>query len=322
MLREFAFSPEVLLSSAYGVTSADGVFHPAEDHGHLALNVLRKGLERGGVVRNLAGGQWLKTFENTNLGLHARSREVLSKIQKAGRIVPAAVVSVAQPSTESEWLSEAFASHQAVPLLSNFFGTDTFSQTVNAADFQQLPKGVSKLPFCEPFSGGGYSLKVRRTKLDYAKALGPVFKHSRSLMFIDPYLDFDAWNYRDFANLLREAARLRPDTNVELHRQLRSPVPSDPFVPAEEWHRRLRRVIDADPLLKALRIEIFVWDEFHDRYLISNLMGISMPYGFDTSTKEDETRWTTLTPEDADDVRIEFSAGDPRKRRKLLTEKR
>jgi hypothetical protein len=317
MLREFAFSPEVLLSSAYGVTAADGVFHPAEDHGHLALNTLRKGLERGGVVRNLAGGEWLKTFENTKVGLHARSREVLSKIQKAGRIVPAAVVSVAQPSTESEWLSEAFASHQAEPFLSNFFGTDTFGQTVSAADYQQLPKGVSKLPFCEPFSGGGCSLKVRRTVADYTKVLRPVFKHSRSLMFIDPYLDLEARNYRDFVDLLRAAVSLRPDTNVELHRQLRSAMPGEPFVPAAEWRRRLRRVIDADPLLKALKVEIFVWDEFHDRYLISNLMGISIPYGFDTSAKADETRWTTLTPEDADDVRIEFSAGDPRKRRKL-----
>jgi hypothetical protein len=139
-------------------------------------------------------------------------------------------------------------------------------------------------------------------------------------MFIDPYLDLDAQNYHDFVKLLRVAASLRPDTSVELHRQLRSAVPSEPFVSAKEWHRRFRRVIDRDPLLKALRIEIFVWNEFHDRFLISNLMGISIPYGFDTSAKADETRWTMLTPEDADDVRIEFSAGDPRKRRRLFTE--
>lgn len=317
MLKEFAFSPEVLLSSAYGITTTDGIFHPAEDHGHLALNTLRKGLERGGIVRNLAGGEWLKTVANTEVGLHARSREVLAKIQKTGRVVPAAMQSVAPPSTEKEWLSEAFASHQADPFLSNFFGTDAFGEAVSAGDYQQLPKGVSKLPLCEPFSGGGCSIKVRRTLVDYADVLRPVFKYSRSLMFIDPYLDLEAHNYRDFVGLLREAARLRPDASVELHRQLRVPGPGGPVVPAGELRQRIRRVIDADPLLRSLKVEIFVWDEFHDRYLVSNLMGISIPYGFDTSNKQDETRWTTLTPEDADDIRIEFSAGDPRKRRKL-----
>ena len=136
-------------------------------------------------------------------------------------------------------------------------------------------------------------------------------------MFIDPYLDLQAPRYGDLVQLLRVAAVLRPDTSVELHRQIRSAVPGDPFVPAEEWRRRIRGVINADSLLKSLRIEIFVWDEFHDRYLISNLMGISIPHGFDTSARQDETRWTTLTAEDTDDVRIEFSAGDPLKRRKL-----
>ena len=34
-----------------------------------------------------------------------------------------------------------------------------------------------------------------------------------------------------------------------------------------------------------LKAEVFIWDDFHDRYLISNLGGILVPYGFDTSSK-------------------------------------
>jgi len=319
MLREFAFSPAVFLSSAYGVTTADGIFYPSEDHGHLALNTLRKGLERGGVVRNLAGGEWLRTVVNAQEGLHPRSREVISKIQKAGRVVPAPLQAAAHPGNEKEWLCEAIASHQAEPRLSQFFGTDSFGAAVSAADYQQLPKGISRLPFFEPFAGGGCSVKVKRTLADYVNVLRPVFKHSRSLMFIDPYLDLEASNYRDFVGLLREVAKVGPDVHVELHRQIRVAGPGSQFVPAEEWHHRIRRAIDADPKLRPLKIDIFVWDEFHDRYLISNLMGISIPFGFDTSNKQDETRWALLTPEDTDDIRTEFSPGDPRKRRKQQT---
>ncbi len=69
--------------------------------------------------------------------------------------------------------------------------------------------------------------------------------------------------------------------------------------------------------LKNLNIKVFIWDEFHDRYLISNLMGVSVPYGFDTTKKSEATRWSMLTPQDADDVRQEFSEGDPYRRRRL-----
>ena len=32
-----------------------------------------------------------------------------------------------------------------------------------------------------------------------------------------------------------------------------------------------------------LSFEVFLWDDFHDRYLISDLVGILVPYGFDTT---------------------------------------
>ncbi|QJW85257.1 hypothetical protein HK414_23205 [Ramlibacter terrae] len=289
MLREFAFSPDILLASTYGVRGADGVFLPSEDHGHLALNTLRKGLERAGVVRDLAGGEWLRTVTNTSEGLHPRSREVLTKLQRTGRVVAAPRRLAVQPDQEMAWLNEAVASHLAEPELSQFFGTDAFGTTVSAGDYQNLPKAISKLPFYEPFGGGGCSVKVKRTLAAYLQVLRPVIKHSRSLMFIDPYLDLGAANYRDFLGLLREIGRVRPDARVELHRQIRVTGPGGQLVPAEEWRRRFRQVIDNDAMLRGLDIEIFVWDEFHDRYLISNLMGISVPYGFDTSAREDET---------------------------------
>jgi hypothetical protein len=317
VLREFALSPDVLFASAYGITTDDGTFHPSDHHGQLALNALRKGLERGGIVRNLAAGEWLNTVMSSTEGLHPRSREVLLKIQKSGRLVPAKMLSQSVPTNETEWLSEALASHQAEPLLSQFFGTDNFSDALKAADYQLLPKGISKLPFCEPFAGGGCSVKVKRTLGDYKRVLYPIFKHSRSLMFIDPYLDLTEPNYGEFVRLLRDIAIVRPSVQIELHRQLRTVGAGNSLVPADEWQNRFKQAIDADEVLRTLDIKVFVWDEFHDRYLISNLMGISVPYGFDTSKKEDETRWTMLSPGDADDVRVEFSDGDPQKRRKL-----
>ena len=57
-----------------------------------------------------------------------------------------------------------------------------------------------------------------------------------------------------------------------------------------------------------LSAEVFVWDRFHDRYLISNIIGISLPNGFDTTAaRKSVTRWTRLGRDDRDGVRREFN---------------
>ena len=64
-----------------------------------------------------------------------------------------------------------------------------------------------------------------------------------------------------------------------------------------------------DPVLSQsnLKAEVFIWDDFHDRYLISNLGGILVPHGFDTSTSSNLTTWSRLGRSDRDDVQREFA---------------
>lgn len=316
MLREFAFSPEVFFPSAYGVKDKDDQFLPSADHGQMALTTLWKGIERGGVIRNLAGGQWDKHLLSNHHSLHARSRELLKQLRDAGRIVKSEAKQIHAPVSEQDWLTEAVASHLAEPEISQFFGTDEFCAGIKAEAFQRLPKGISKIPFCTPFGGGGCSVKVNRNVEAYLGALRPLIKYSRSLMFIDPYLDLDAPNYRDFMQLLRHIAAINPKVVIELHRQ-RRPAKDAVMPTAKEWHQRFTQVLSADPVVSTMKIDVFIWDEFHDRYLISNLMGLSVPYGFDTTTKQDATRWTLLSRDDADDVRSEFNEADPQRRRTL-----
>ncbi len=48
-------------------------------------------------------------------------------------------------------------------------------------------------------------------------------------------------------------------------------------------------------------------DDFHDRYPICDLVGISLPNGFDTTTNPTAvTRWTRLGRDDRDDVQRKF----------------
>ena len=54
------------------------------------------------------------------------------------------------------------------------------------------------------------------------------------------------------------------------------------------FERRFRDGLSGRLRAAGLQAEVFVWDDFHDRYLISNLVGISLPNGFDTDGKSQQ----------------------------------
>jgi hypothetical protein len=56
-----------------------------------------------------------------------------------------------------------------------------------------------------------------------------------------------------------------------------------------------------------LTAEVFIWDDFHDRYIISDLVGVSVPNGFDTTTDiSQRTTWNRLGRGERDDIQREF----------------
>lgn len=56
-----------------------------------------------------------------------------------------------------------------------------------------------------------------------------------------------------------------------------------------------------------ISVEVFLWDDIHDRYLITDLIGICLPYGFGTTKAPSaQTTWTRLGREDRDSVQRDF----------------
>ena len=126
--------------------------------------------------------------------------------------------------------------------------------------------------------------------------------------------------YDDIGELIAVAGRRHPSPRIEIHRVCyEGSGPGRRFPMRDEGDYFERRFRDglSDPLRAAdLQAEVFVWDDFHDRYLISNLVGISLPNGFDTDRNPNSaTSWTRLSRTDSDDVLREF---DPVSRRHTL----
>ena len=128
--------------------------------------------------------------------------------------------------------------------------------------------------------------------------------HANFIAFIDPHLDPTKKHYLEFVELLLAAHRNHGvGATIEIHRK---------FDTEGNYESRFHPV--HEPLLKAgLGVNVFIWDDFHDRYFISNLIGILMPNGFDVSRKTDDTTtWARISREGRVDVQSEFDCNSNR----------
>ena len=134
------------------------------------------------------------------------------------------------------------------------------------------------------------------------------------LTFIDPHLDPTKPRYSGVVELLRAAGRRTPAPLVEIHRAgYEGSGSRRNYLNIDQLEQDCRSTLASDLQAVGLRVDVFVWDRFHDRYLISNLLGISLPNGFDTSPESAEmTTWTRVGRAARDDVQREFDVASHR----------
>lgn len=307
MLKEIAITPHAWINEAF----------TSPEHGHLALSTLWKGVDRGGVIRNLRDGEWQRVLQALEGQWHVRAKEVIKHLIMNGRFQHVPSASSVPPADEQDWVREAYESQAKLPGLSDILSTDKIALELRK-ECTPLLKGVSKLPFSELFSMGGCSKTLAVTTKAYLDALDAVFRYGNAIEFIDPYFDPEARNYAEFPELLQAIAKSNSTARVVLHRSLKDSTNAAPLTP-KQWVDRIKQSLRLDHRLASLKIDICVWDVFHDRYLASNLIGLSLPHGFGAANHPtDTTRWTLLSSVDRDDLLQEFSGSDPKMRRKLL----
>lgn len=160
-------------------------------------------------------------------------------------------------------------------------------------------------------------MRLLRTFDNYKDALRLVLRHANSIMFIDPHIDLELQRYRDFIPLLQCAGGRSPRPKIEIHRVCyMGSGPDRQILNLDELEAAFRSSLTQLIEASDLSVEIYIWDDFHDRYVISNLIGISVPNGFDTTAAPNSiTTWTRLGRNDRDDIQREF---DPASNRHTL----
>ena len=308
LLADYAVTPDVFDIASYTSEEVCG----------LCLEMIREAILTEGLVRDLWSGEWRKSFEDPARVWHRRSKELIKKLASQGRLIPFAAGLRNPPVCDQDWCAEALKSHEVQSIAGGVIVTETVKDAFAREPLVARIDRLGATPWWR--AARSPSVRLSRTLADYTKHLELVLRCSNSLLFIDPHLDPKQKRYGDIGELIAIAGRRNPSPRIEIHRVCyEGSGPERRFPMRGDGRYFERRFLDglSDPLRAAgLQAEVFVWDDFHDRYLISNLAGISLPNGFDTTGNPNSvTRWARLGRTDSDDVQREF---DPNSRRHTL----
>ena len=305
LLADYAITPDVFDMASYS-TSGEC---------EARLDTIRQVMLTEGLVRDLRDGEWLGVFKAGAHQWHRRGLELVKKLDRQGRLIPYPPVLPKPPGDDRSWCDEALATDERKPLTGGVIVTEKVTtDPVTGRDRYASEPAVARI---DRLSGAPWwaarslSVRLARTLAEYETHLDPILRYSNSLMIIDPHLDPAEPRYGGFGTLLQRAGRRTPAPLIEIHRvcyegsgqQRRFPARQDP----EYFKRRFRDAL-GEPLRAArLTAKVFIWDDFHDRYLISNLIGILLPNGFDTSGDPGAvTTWARLDRDTRDAVQREF----------------
>jgi hypothetical protein len=300
LLAEYALTPDIFDQSYYSNEEVAGIH----------LQHLKEVLLNEGIVRDLRKGEWIKLFSNNDRPWHKRGKELLKKLMKQNRLNRCPPALPTFPETDNEWCREALESHTMIPLR-GIISTPTIADVFRG---ETLVAPINRLSSAPWWSGRSPSVRLSRNITSYIDNLKLILQCANSIMFIDPHLDPTKPWYGDFITILTSMSGRSPAPLIEVHRVCYiGSGPSRELIDESDWKKCFHEAW-ADGLREAgLSVHVFIWDDFHDRHIITDLIGISTANGFDTTTNPNNiTTWTRLGRSDRDDVQREFDPASSR----------
>jgi len=294
------------LLSEYAVTLDvfDTSFYRHEDAAGARLEYLKDVFLEESLLRNLRNGEWLAVFRNNERPWHRRGMELLKKMVKQNRLRLAEKALPAVPANDADWCREALASHG----MSSMNGVICTAQVVADVGPDPILGRIDRLGSAPCWTSRGPSVRLARCPADYEDQLRLIMTCANSVMLIDPHLDPTQRRYGDVLPLLLLAQGRRPAPLMEIHRVMYvGSGRNRQFIDAVEWEKRFLDAWGTGLSDAGLKAEIFIWDDHHDRYLITDLIGIEMGNGYDTAANPDDiTTWSRIGRKDRDDIQREF----------------
>ena len=301
LLADYAITPDV-----FDITS-----YVNSEICRLYLREINALMRSEGWIRDLRVGEWRGLFASDERPWHPRVKELLRKLAPQGRLVGFQPALPAAPGGDRDWCAEALATHRKQAFAGGIIVTKPVK---DAYQSEALVERIDQLDRAPWWDHSNPSVRLLRSLTVYQQQLEPILRCANSLHFVDPHLNPSRDQYREFGDLLACAGKRRPAPLIEIHRVCyEGSGLHRKIVKVAELEKDFRFKLAAPLQAVGMRAEVFVWDHFHDRYLISNLVGISLQNGFDTTKNpNDVTTWTRLGRDTRDKIQREFDPASGR----------
>lgn len=252
-----------------------------------------------GLFLDLRAGEWAAALENAT----TKGKVFLKYARNRHRIVQAPAQLGTEPEDDESWLWEAQAYHQKSPCRAIIAPNQLAEEYASA----KVVTGLEKVNQTDWWVERSASLTIKRRTQDYRSALALVLRHASLLMFIDAYIDPRAPNYEEFPQLLLAAGSNENKPIIQIHRASWRKVGGKIEVqPLAAW------IADFDPWSEKLartdmKADVFIWEDTHDRYLVSDTISINLPYGFDIGSDGDPpTTWSRIGTKEIERLQLEY----------------
>jgi hypothetical protein len=148
------------------------------------------------------------------------------------------------------------------------------------------------------------TLCLFKTPGEYRTTLSVILRHAKALYLVDPYMNCEESRFLDTIDMCSAVMGRRIDVpyrgRIRIHAELKWQRPtSSPLGHIQSrWEDRLKTLVSRD----GHRFEVFLWEALpqrqglHDRYILTDQCGISVPGGLDcrTHSAAGSTDWSLL----------------------------
>jgi hypothetical protein len=299
VLYEFVLTPDVFDRKVLGGNPALGV----------TLIQLLRGMCDNGLVANLHRDRWFNCVEDRVEQLSADLPNLKDKILSCfktlhdrHRFVRHPRRLDGDPAGDNEWLDLALESHRRIP----FHGIVLSRALLVVAEhndpaFMELSGSLDS----PHWQNRRRSVTLTKCEADYRSVLTLLLRHAKTLSLVDPYLSCHDARFFDTVKICVEVLGQRGHAVLpcRVHIHAGDPSPESVSDRLNAWEYKLRPLINPQ---RPHRFKVLLWkprpgrETMHDRYILTDQCGISVPAGLDCRVHSvpNSTTWSLLDEED------------------------
>lgn len=316
MLKQYVITPDVFEPSAINEMRPPGV----------VLIELLRGIAETGLLSNLHGGQWMtavrRFLQDQKISADVRERieRCLKQLHDLNRLIRHPEGSPDFAADDFRWLRWSLERHHVDPQhpLDGVFATDEYLELLDIIDPVLVRLSDALNHSC--WLSCRRAVRFQKVASNLRKYLGPLVRYAQKVWLIDPYL---TCREDRFLDTVQECAHLLGNRDGRQHPgtiiiHAGDPLSVGPENQRESHEKRLEKweqELQGPANQWGHKFHVFLWGrgkkareghvggQPHDRYIITDQCGITVPGGLDFLPDEQTHRaqftiWGFLEPAD------------------------